>query len=227
MLRILCLCICPIFRSLCTHIVNKLNSGVIRLVDNWRSDWFKRSWPFLSRFSDIDDVIRNAEEIMKRELKELSKSTPEALVHERVSPDGSRVRSLGPFVYGYSVTIGPEGKPHVREFGNVNPKSVRGKPRIRIKDKWEPLVDVLESKDDVRVVTELPGVTKEEIKLTGMPTGLTISVNSPSKKYYKELKFPCEVNLENAKSSYKNGVLEVTLKKKKDAKLKGKRPRID
>jgi len=27
---------------------------------------------------------------------------------------------MGPFVYGYSMTMGPDGKPIVREFGNVS-----------------------------------------------------------------------------------------------------------
>ncbi len=27
----------------------------------------------------------------------------------------------GPVYYGYSVNVGPDGKPHVREFGNVRP----------------------------------------------------------------------------------------------------------
>jgi hypothetical protein len=30
---------------------------------------------------------------------------------------------MGPFVYGYSMTIGPDGKPRVREFGNVRGSS--------------------------------------------------------------------------------------------------------
>jgi HSP20 family protein len=32
---------------------------------------------------------------------------------------GVKVREIGPLVYGYSATIGPDGKPNVREFGNV------------------------------------------------------------------------------------------------------------
>jgi len=28
---------------------------------------------------------------------------------------------MGPFVYGYSFSMGPDGKPVIREFGNVKP----------------------------------------------------------------------------------------------------------
>jgi HSP20 family protein len=164
---------------------------------------------------------------MEREFKELSKSAPEELVHERVLPDGSRVKSWGPFVYGYSVTIGPEGKPQVREFGNVTPKSMLGKPKIDVKEKREPLVDVLESEDNINIIAELPGVAKENIDLTGKQNSITISVDTSDRKYYKELQLPCEVDLENAKSEYKNGVLEVVLKKTKEEKPVGRKLKVD
>jgi HSP20 family protein len=197
------------------------------LSENWWPNWFRRTWPFVRGFSDIDEIFRETAEIMEREFKELSKSAPEELVRERVLPDGSRVRSWGPFVYGYSVTIGPDGKPHVREFGNVTPKTRFGKPKIGVKEKREPLVDVLESEDDIKVVAELPGVAKENIDLSGTEAGLTISVDTPSRKYYKELELPYEVDLENAKSTFKNGVLEVTLRKKKKEKPKGRKLKVD
>ena len=44
---------------------------------------------------------------------------PKELVREYQTPEGEKVREVGPIVYGYSMTIGPDGKPHVREFGNV------------------------------------------------------------------------------------------------------------
>ena len=31
------------------------------------------------------------------------------------------IRSSGPFYYGYTMTIGPDGKPVVKEYGNVKP----------------------------------------------------------------------------------------------------------
>jgi HSP20 family protein len=41
------------------------------------------------------------------------------LVREYITPEGGEVREVGPVVYGYSMTVGPDGKPRVREFGNV------------------------------------------------------------------------------------------------------------
>ena len=46
-------------------------------------------------------------------------TAPKELIREYETSDGGKVREVGPIVYGYSMTIGPDGKPHVREFGNV------------------------------------------------------------------------------------------------------------
>jgi len=77
------------------------------------------------------------------------------------------------------------------------------------------------------VIGELLGVAKEDIDLSGTENGLRISVDTPSRKYYKKLELTCEVDLERAKSTFKNGVLEVALKKKKEEKQKGRRLKID
>ncbi len=37
-------------------------------------------------------------------------------------PNDSKIQTFGPYYYGYEMTIGPNGKPHVKEWGNVKPK---------------------------------------------------------------------------------------------------------
>ncbi|MEM0285866.1 MAG: Hsp20/alpha crystallin family protein, partial [Candidatus Methanomethyliaceae archaeon] len=77
-----------------------------------------------------------------------------------------------------------------------------------------PLIDIMTTENEVKVFVELPGVDKEKIKLTGTPTKLVISAEGEMHKYYKEIELPTEVEIEKAKSTYKNGVLEVVLPKK-------------
>ncbi len=197
---------------------------------SWDDDfetWFRRKMkrPY-SRgwfFEDIDDMLRDIEEMMNKELKEFTSRVPKDYVRERELPSGKKIRELGPFVYGYSMTIGPDGKPVIREFGNVQP-SKRGP---MIKEEREPLVDVVNTDGEIKVVAELPGVEKENIKLHVLDDLLTVSVDRPERKYYKEVKLPTEVEPKNAKSSYKNGVLEVTLQKAKKPKTKGEQIKID
>ncbi|UCG45952.1 MAG: Hsp20/alpha crystallin family protein [Candidatus Bathyarchaeota archaeon] len=166
------------------------------------------------------------EEMMEAEFGRLFREAPKNLTKERTLPDGTKVRSWGPFVYGYSVTMGPDGKPKIREFGNIKPETRLGSPRIDIKEKREPLADVLNCNGEVRVIVELPGVDKKDIKLHGTEERLTISVDTPLRKYYKEVRLPAKIVPDKARSTYKNGVLEVTLQKKKEDKPKGERIEI-
>lgn len=197
--------------------------------DEDRRKWFKkRRWPFFGRgLWNIDEVFRELEEMMEKEFEEFSRRAPRNLVRERTMPDGSREKTWGPFVYGYSVTVGPDGKPHVREFGNLKRGPGLGRPRIDIKERREPLVDVLATNGEVKVVVELPGVEKEDIKLRGTETVLTINVEAPEHKYYKEVRLPTKVDPKKSKSSYKNGVLEVTLQRQEKTKREGEPLKIE
>jgi HSP20 family protein len=136
--------------------------------------------------------------------KKNSKTSP-----KKSLPDGSTVKEFGPFVYGYSMKIDPDGKPKIREFGNIK-KSLKGP---EFKEEREPLVDVVDTDGEIRIVVELPGVEKSDIKLHGTEESLEISVDTPDNKYYKEVKLPAKVKVSEAKSTYKNGVLEVVLPK--------------
>ncbi len=191
--------------------------------DRWPR-WFKRRrWPsfFGGGIWDIDETFREVEEMMAKEFEELSKRAPKDLVRERTLPDGTKVKSWGPFVYGYSLTVGPDGKPKVREFGNFKTETRMGKPYIDVKEKREPLADVITEDNEVRVIVELPGVEKKDIKLSGTEDELTISVETPNRKYFKEVELPAKVDIRNATSKYKNGVLDITIPKKKGEKPEG------
>ena len=146
---------------------------------------------------------------MEEEFKNFTSQVPKDYVRERKLPDGSIAREFGPFVYGYSLKIGPDGKPEINQFGNLKP-SRRGP---QVKEEREPLVDILETDGEIHVVAELPGVDKKDIKLHGTEESLTISVDIPQRKYYKEVALPAKVKVNEAKTGYKNGVLEVTFPK--------------
>jgi HSP20 family protein len=160
-------------------------------------------------FGDIDRIFHEMEKRMEEEFKNFTAKVPKDYVKERKLPDGSTVKEFGPFVYGYSMKIGPDGKPEIREFGNIK-KSLKGP---QVKEEREPLVDVVETNGEIRVVVELPGVEKTDIKLHGTEDSLTISVDTPQYKYYNDVALPAKVKVREAKSSYKNGVLEVILPK--------------
>jgi HSP20 family protein len=165
-------------------------------------------------FGDIDRIFHEMEKRMEEEFKDFTKKVPKDFVKERKLPDGSTVKEFGPFVYGYSMKIDPDGKPQIREFGNIK-KSLNGP---EVKEEREPLVDVVDTDSEIRIVVELPGVEKTDIKLHATEESLEISVDTPDNKYYKEVQLPTKVKVSEAKSTYKNGVLEVILPKSEDQK---------
>ncbi len=186
-------------------------------------DWFrrKRRFPFFSGgfFDDMD-------QIMEEMLKEMHESIPKELIKDEKLPDGSTVKRMGPFVYGYSMTMGPNGKPVIREFGNIKPTRTTafGVPKrgLEVKAEREPLVDTFDENGTIKVVAEVPGIEKKDINLELTDNSLIISVNTEKRKYYKEVDLPSKVESDSAKALYVNGVLEVTLTKKQ-AKPKGQR----
>jgi HSP20 family protein len=175
-------------------------------------------------FSDFDEMF-------ERMFQDMAKGMPKEFMTEKKLPDGSTMRQYGPFVYGYSMSIGPDGKPIIQEFGNVKPSKRPGafgfeQPALEPTDTREPLVDVINEAEQVRVVAELPGVDKSAIKTTISEDSLTIRVESPTRKYYKEVQLPTGVDPDSSKASYNNGVLEIVLRKTKP-RPKGKEIKID
>jgi len=154
-------------------------------------------------------MMREMERAFSEQFKDMERELPKSLVRESKTPDGKTKKEIGPIVYGYSVTIGPDGKPVVREFGNV--RSGEGTPWKQIQGKREPLVDVVSSGKEVRVIAEMPGVNREDINVTVNEKSLTISVDREDRSYYKELDLPGIVDPKGAKSTYNNGILEVTV----------------
>ena len=91
-------------------------------------DWFNRffgNFPFGKRgrrsyfddmFGGFDRMKKEMEREFEESFKDLETKAPKDLIREYETPEGGKVREIGPFVYGYSMTIGPDGKPRVKEF---------------------------------------------------------------------------------------------------------------
>jgi len=89
-------------------------------------------------------------------------------------------------------------------------------PKIRGQRKWterEPLIDVLEEKDEVIVVAEFAGFNRENLRIHVGNQRLTLSAEALDRKYRKSLNLPTVVIPKSIRTAYKNGVLEIKLKK--------------
>jgi len=138
------------------------------------------------------------------------------MMDEAAGQPQSARKTTGPYVRGFSMRIGQDGKPVVQEFGNVSPPSKEQPSGER-----EPLVDVIEQDKDVVVIAEVPGVEKHDIKLKTAGRKLAIRVDAGERKYFREVELPVDVKADSAKATYKNGVLEVRLERKAPRKEEG------
>ncbi len=114
----------------------------------------------------------------------------------------------GPFYYGCTMTVGPDGKPVVTECGNVNPGL------LPTSDAREPLVDTIvdEKEKVVKLVAEMPGVEKKDVKIVVDGKLVNIDVEHGEKKYHAKVPIKHKVDEDSVKASYKNGILEITFK---------------
>lgn len=113
-------------------------------------------------------------------------------------------------VYGFTVRTGIGKKTTFSSFGNIK-RTPKGPV---VKEEREPLVDIFNEKEEVRIIAEVPGVAQESIKTEIKGDVLTIGAHDTDHKYYKEVVLPDNVDPGTLKSKYKNGVLEIRINKK-------------
>ena len=101
---------------------------------------------------------------------------------------------------------------------------------------WSPAVDLIDKKDRLIAKAELPGVEKKDVKLSLNDSNLTIQgemkkdEETEKEDYYcreraygsysRTISLPTEVDKENIKAKFKNGILEITMPKKPEVKPK-------
>lgn len=196
-------------------------------------DWFRRFFGSSSSGDmprQFDQMRREMERTFEEQFKDIQTKAPKELVREYETAEGGKVREIGPLVYGYSTIIGPDGKPKVREFGNVKPSRGffgGGMARPEISGEMEPLVDVNTTDKEVKLVAEIPGIDKKNIKVNAYDSSVEITTNDPKRKYHRIVDLPPEADIETARSNYNNGILEITFNKKKETKPKGKEVKVE
>jgi HSP20 family protein len=111
-------------------------------------------------------------------------------------------------VYGFSVRMGIGGTPQVEHFGNIR-TSEEGPV---VADVREPLVDVFDEEEEIVIAAELPGVGENEIGVEVEGDILSLETTG-ERKYAKEILLAQRVDAEGMQKSYKNGILELRLRK--------------
>jgi HSP20 family protein len=135
--------------------------------------------------------------------------------------NSDNLQTFGPYYYGYSLTMGPDGKPIVKEYGNIRP-ALHGETR-------EPLADVIvDDKEKVlKIVAEMPGVEKEDIKIEVVGHSVNIDAEHADRKYNTKVPIKQKVDDDSVKATYANGILELRFKLKEEDKPKGKTVKVE
>jgi len=177
-------------------------------------------------FSNIDEIMEkflpyfkgsSFGKIMDELMKNLMKN-----IEAGIDSDSLKDMMNNPYVFGFNIGVGPDGRPSFGQFGNIKSKAYGD---IEATDVRKPLIDVFKEGDKVRVIAEVPGINKGDIRLSGTERTLTIKAHSQPRKYEKSVSLPVAVLINTAKAKYKNGVLEVIIEvkeeddKKKDYKI--------
>jgi len=115
-----------------------------------------------------------------------------------------------------------------RMFDGFFGQSLAGLDRV-----WAPAVDVFETKDDLMVRAELPGMTEKDVELSITGDVLTIkgersgavdgqeSVHRSERwygKFERSLTLPIPIQAEKVKATYRDGVLTIQLPKAEEVK---------
>jgi HSP20 family protein len=141
-------------------------------------------------FDAIERMIEDLQKDMERSFKELQSFDEQSK----------------PLIYGFTMSIGPDGEPVIKTFGD---KEIGTGFR-------EPVYDQFVKNDtgEVTVTIEMPGVSNEDIELNLAENSLSISTPNSEKKYKCVIDLKVPVDPTSAKATYKNGILNVTMRVK-------------
>jgi HSP20 family molecular chaperone IbpA len=109
-------------------------------------------------------------------------------------------------------TTYPENYKHPRK---IHPQKYRLPKRLN-KTNWKepkPLIDMFQDNTWITIVAQIAGFNQETLKIHVKNQKLTLTAKTKDRRYYKSLNLPKVVIPNIVRTTYKNGVLEIKLKK--------------
>jgi len=160
-------------------------------------------------FQDIfDDVDKLYQRFAKRMFKEIE-DIEDAIKSGKLEGKWNIKPIEEPGVKGYVARgrfeLGNKARPKTLTLPKEVPQEAR-----------EPLTDVFQDESNVKLYVELPGVEKTDVKLNVSQGKAEIK----AKNFFKAVDLPTiDIEVDKATANYKNGVLEVTIPKKKKTEV--------
>jgi len=121
---------------------------------------------------------------------------------------------MGGSFEGFRMTNRPGEEPDFERFGEGEDTN----PFVGFEgfDDASTHVDVLDEGDVVRVVADLPGVEKDDIRVAVSGDELKIQASNGDREYDERVNLSAVVDEDTGEATYNNGVLEITFKKVED-----------
>jgi HSP20 family protein len=152
-------------------------------------------------FDDVDKMYQRFTKKMFKEMEDIE----EAITSGKLEGEWDIKPIEEPDVKGFVA----QGR---FELGNkARPKTLT-LPKEASQEAREPLTDVFEDEESIKLYVELPGVEKGDIQLNVSQGQAEIK----AKNFFKTIDLPqADIEVDKVVANYKNGVLEVTVPKKK------------
>lgn len=158
---------------------------------SWFDDWWRKKG---KKFRSIDDFDALFDEIFKE-----------------VEMIFSRMGFGEPIIRGFSITIGPDGKPVFREIG---PRRTVKEVDMEREEEKEVYVDIIDEKDHYLILADMPGVDEDKIEVYTRDNKLIIKGKGIN-AYYKVVNLPKNASGKIREWKYEHGILKVKIGKKK------------
>jgi HSP20 family protein len=121
-----------------------------------------------------------------------------------------------------------------RVFGRFFPSTEGDGESTSRQAVWAPRTDLVETEDSYRLHLDVPGMTKDDLKINYQDNQLTVSGERTSDRtdegeeyvrversfgqFYRSFSLPRTVNADGIRAAYENGVLTITVPKTEEVK---------
>lgn len=162
---------------------------------------------------DLGKLLSAPEEVRER-LEELREKLKQAGGKEVLTDE--EWRRGGASISGHVRTRGILGQREYHVGTGARPSKERRAPKVpEPPEVVEPTVDVFDERGEIVVVAEVPGVDLSDLELKILGRVLSLSTKPGVRRgYRKEVELSSEVDAATLRTTCRNGILEVRLRKK-------------
>jgi len=155
--------------------------------------------------SVVESVVNDVLPGMGSLVKNLRKKSPE--LDQKIKEKDREIKKRLEEGYSPEPTVTHSVK--IRSLVPPGQKKAEERPENKT---IEPITDIFNEGDQLRVVIEMPGVSQEKIRIAFDDRVLVISAKENAKRYKKEITLPWHGKV--VKERFQNGILEIVLEQK-------------